>query len=91
MLEIGAETCGVAIGLPPNNAPKPRPKAGFAIRLECRRAGEMSKDKRWFGFQHFSVSAFVPNGPVLAQCRHQAEEVALEAEGNIFTQIRIGH
>ncbi len=30
------------MGLPPNNAPRPRPKAGFAIRPECRRAGELS-------------------------------------------------
>ena len=30
------------MGLSPNNAPRPRPNAGFAMRPECRRAGEMS-------------------------------------------------
>ena len=30
------------MGLSPNNAPRPRPKAGFAMRPECRRTGEMS-------------------------------------------------
>ena len=32
-----AGTGGLAMGLPPNNAPRPRPKAGFAMRPECRR------------------------------------------------------
>ena len=34
--------CGGRTGLPPNNAPRPRPKAGFAMPAECRRAGELS-------------------------------------------------
>ena len=42
MLVAGAEPGGLAIGLSPNNAPRPRPKAGFAMRPECRRAGELS-------------------------------------------------
>src|SRR5262245_38511320 len=33
--EVEAETGGLATGLPPNNAPSPRPKAGFAIPAEC--------------------------------------------------------
>ena len=43
--ETGAAGAGagwVRTGLPPNNAPRPRPKAGFAMRAECRRAGELS-------------------------------------------------
>jgi hypothetical protein len=28
--------------LPPSNALSPRPKAGFAMRAECRRAGKLS-------------------------------------------------
>ena len=42
VFEIGAGTGGLAMGLSPNNAPRPRPKAGFAMRPECRRAGELS-------------------------------------------------
>jgi hypothetical protein len=43
--ETGAPGAGVGwvrTRLPPNNAPRPRPKAGFAMRAECRRAGELS-------------------------------------------------
>jgi hypothetical protein len=38
------------MGLLPNNAPRPRPKAGFAMRPECRRAGELSiqSTSRWY-------------------------------------------
>jgi uncharacterized protein YbjT (DUF2867 family) len=32
----------VSGGLPPSNAPRPRPNAGFAMRAECRRAGKLS-------------------------------------------------
>src|ERR1035441_6584968 len=42
VVEMGAEPGGLAMGLSPNNAPRPRPKAGFAMRPECRRAGELS-------------------------------------------------
>jgi hypothetical protein len=38
----GAGAGGVKTGLPPNNAPRPRPKAGFAMRAGCRRAGKLS-------------------------------------------------
>src|ERR1019366_7827373 len=42
VVEMDAGPGGLAMGLSPNNAPRPRPKAGFAIRPECRRAGELS-------------------------------------------------
>src|SRR5439155_13408915 len=33
---------GLAIGLPPNNAPRPRPKAGLAMPPDCRSAMRLS-------------------------------------------------
>jgi len=40
-------------GVPPNSAPRPRPKAGLAMRAECRRAGALSilvpRPARWDG------------------------------------------
>ena len=42
----GAWAGWVKTGLPPNNAPRPRPKAGLAMRAECRRAGELSMSGR---------------------------------------------
>src|ERR1035437_5446745 len=42
VVEAGAGTGALAIGLSPNNAPRPRPNAGFAMRPECRRPGLLS-------------------------------------------------
>src|SRR6185436_5139654 len=47
----GAAGAGLEMtGVPPNSAPRPRPKAGFAMRAECRRAGELSISLRAVSF-----------------------------------------
>ncbi len=43
----GAGAGWVRTGLPPSNAPRPRPKAGFAMRAECRRKVRLSTRSRW--------------------------------------------
>ena len=46
VFEAGAGGGVFAKGLPPKSAPRPLPKAGFAMRPECRRAGELSIHSR---------------------------------------------
>src|SRR5581483_8676426 len=48
-LEIEARPAGLVAGLPPSSAPRPRPKAGFAIGPECRTLPAMSIKPDGFG------------------------------------------
>ena len=49
---VGASAGLEMTGVPPNSAPRPRPKAGFAMRAECRRAGELSISVRLRSSRH---------------------------------------
>src|SRR5438105_6879363 len=51
-------------GLPPSNAPRPRPRAGFAMGPECRSAGSLSicRPRRIFGgmsLKNLKVAALI--------------------------------